>query len=162
MKKFLLFALAVISLVACKSNEQRLAEECLKRNMKCPSTLKVVDFSSYEAEENVTIDTLYLVGYVNERARTVRVDSLKQVVRTYPAHTQCSITFDAQNLMGATVRENASVVILYGSMAEMWDNWWGRCYRLSEDSVWAERSTRKAKSIYTMYSGRWCDKTDFE
>ena len=160
MKKILLFAFAIFALIGCKSNEQRLAEECIKKHLKCPSTLKVVNFSSSYEQEKIDIDTVYHVCAVNERARTVRIDSIKQIKRIYPAHYFCTMSFDAQNLMGANVR-NSELVVIENGWAQLWEDWFGFHYRTSLDSVWEDRSVKKAASIYSMYRGRWCSKNDF-
>ena len=167
MKKILLFTLAVLSLAACKSNQQRMCEEYLCKNLSCPSTLKVREYTEQYVENRVSVDTTYYVRKVNgthgwsawKSISSVKVDSLRETTITYPAHWDCNITYDAQNLMGATVRESINLIIPIGySYAMTWQNWFDFRYNLREVKTWHESHTYTdipEKSYRVMYDGKW-------
>ena len=161
MKRILLLVFAAITLIGCKSYEQQRAEECIKRHLKCPSSLKVISFYDIFRDEDIDVDTTYHISSISMRTQAVHIDSLKQSIRTYPAHHYCLITFDAQNLMGAMVRYSETVVVEKEN-AELWNDWFNYHYCLSKDSIWAEKLTKKPKYIYSVYRGQWCNKNDFE
>ena len=160
MKKIFLFAFASITFFSCKPYEQQIAEECIKSHLKCPSSLKVVSFSSSYIDASQSIDTSYHVRSINEHARTVRIDSVRREVSTYPAHYYCMITFDAQNPMGAMIRYSETVVV-EGGRGFLWNDWFDYRYRLSKDSIWVERTTKKPESMYSIYGRGWYRKKDF-
>ena len=122
MKKILLFALSVLAMTACKSNQRRMCEEYLCKNLSCPSTLKVREYTEQYVKNLVSVDTTYHVRKVYGKMRwsswksisSVKVDSLRETTITYPSHWDCNITYDAQNLMGATVRESINLIIPTG------------------------------------------------
>ena len=161
MKKILLLSLAVVLLTACKSREQRLAEDYLKEHMKCPSTLKVVEFTKREVPEEVRRDTLYRISkikgkkiwdgsYPKSSAKMVYVDSVRESVTTICRHTICNISFDAQNLMGATIRDQATIVLEFGEIPYFYENWSSRNEHLARlQPAWAER-------IIVSEYGLWC------
>lgn len=167
MKKTLLFAFAVLSLASCKSNQQRMCEEYLCKNLSCPSTLKVREYTEKYVENRVSMDTTYHVRKVNgthwwsawRSISSVKVDSLRETTITYPAHWDCNITYDAQNLMGATVRESINLIIPIGySYAMTWQNWFDFRYNLREVKTWHESHTYTdipEKSYRVMYDGKW-------
>lgn len=150
MKKILLFAFAVLSLTACKSREQRIAEDFLKQHMKCPSTLKVVGFTQRYVPEEEKRDTLYRISkvkgkkiwdgsYPKESAKIVYIDSVRESVTTIYRHTVCNISFDAQNLMGATIRDNATIVLEFESIPYFYENWYAMNNRLGKlQPAWYE------------------------
>lgn len=150
MKKILLFALVAIAVTSCKSPEQRMAEECLKQHLKCPSTLKVVEFSTNQREAEIDCDTMFHVVKVDGKryscdkyyysVKSVGIDSIRTITRKYPAFTMCAITYDAQNLMGAMVREEASVVI-EGGKAIIWKEWFNTYYYNTEEESYKESRT---------------------
>lgn len=134
MRKILLFALAVLALTSCKSREQRIAEDFLKQHMKCPSTLKVVEFTKNEVPTEEKRDTLYRISkiagkkiwdgsYPKSSARIVYIDSVRESVTTIYSHTVCHLSFDAQNLMGATMRDQATIVLEFGNIPYFFENW---------------------------------------
>ena len=167
MKKILLFALAVLSLAACKSNQQRMCEEFFCKNLSCPSTLKVREYTEQYVENRVSVDTTYHVRKVNgthgwsawKSISSVKVDSLRETTITYPSHWDCNVTYDAQNLMGATVRESINLIIPIGySYAMIWQNWFDFRYNLREVKTWHESHTYTdipEKSYRVMYDGKW-------
>ena len=160
MKKILLFAFVLVTLLGCKSYEQQRAEEFIRQHMKCPSSLKVVGFSSVYMDESISMDTAYHVTRINGRARTVRIDSAKQTKRIYPAHYRCFITFDAQNPMGAMIRYSEQVVVRNG-IGWWWDDWFSYHYEHATDSVWAEKGTKQIKPSETIYYPGWRSKDYF-
>ena len=137
MKKHLLLALLILSFAACTSYEQRLAVECIKPHLKCPSTMKVVDFSYRYVEADTVRDTTYHIMSINGSRKdrmyypcdlkNVVADSMRITTKIYPAHKLCVVKFDSQNLMGAMVRNTESVVIC-GNEAQTWNAWWDRCH----------------------------------
>ena len=159
MKKIWLLALAVL-LIGCKSYEQQRAEECIKQHMKCPSSLNVISFSSIYTDKSISMDTSYHVYSINERARIARVDSVKQITRTYPAHYHCFVTFDAQNLMGAMVHYNETMVVENGR-GWFWNDWFSFRYDQATDSVWLDKITKKIKPSKFMYGTGWYNKDYF-
>ena len=134
MKKILLFTIATLMLVACKSNEQRISEDYLKQHMNCPSTLKVVEFTKEYVPKSEKRDTLYRISkvkgtkiwdgsYPKESAKVVYIDSVRESVTTIYAHTVCHLAFDAQNLMGATIRNNATIVLDFDKIPYFYEQW---------------------------------------
>ena len=154
MKKILLFAFVSLLLIGCKPYEQQRAEAFIKQHMKCPSSLKVISFSSMYMDESVSMDTSYHVYRINDRARTVSIDSAKQTKRTYPAHYRCFVTFDAQNPMGAMIRYSEQVVVQDGR-GWWWDDWFSYHYNHATDSVWPEKGTKQIKPSQFLYGTRW-------
>lgn len=167
MKKILLFMLAAIALSACKSEQQKMCEEYLRQNLKCPSTLKVCEYTEQYVENRVSVDTTYHVRKVYGKMgwsswksiSSIKVDSLRETTITYPSHWDCNVTYDAQNLMGATVRESINLIIPIGySYAMTWQNWFDFRYNLREVKTWHESHTYTdipEKSYRVMYDGKW-------
>lgn len=157
----MLFILVFASLTACKSHEQRLAEDYLKKHMKCPSTLKVVEFSKRDVPTEERRDTLYRISkvkgkkiwdgsYPKSSAKMVYVDSVRESVTTIYHHTICNLSFDAQNLMGATVRDHATIVLDLGEIPDFYENWSNRNGRFPKlQSAWSD-------SIVVKEFGLWC------
>lgn len=150
MKKLLLFAIIAFVATACKSPDQIAAEECLKRHLKCPSTLKVVEFEVINHDADTIRDTTYHISLINgkkycryeklfnqSQVRNVHVDSVSERVTIYPAHKSCNISYDAQNKMGAMVRESATVIITRNGETMIWRNWIDRNFYNSTTSKWA-------------------------
>ena len=170
MKKILLFIQAVISLTACKSDQQKKCEEYLRQNLNCPSTLKVVGYSETYMDESVDIDTTYHVrkiygkmGWSSWKSiSSIKVDSLRETTITYPAHWDCNITYDAQNLLGATVRESLHLIVPSGyGYAMTWSRWFDSRYNVRDMRTWAESHTFSnipEKSLDVMYDGKWAYK----
>ena len=104
MKKILLFALAVLALTACKTNEQRVAEDYLKQHMKCPYTFKLVEYTQTDYPTEEKRDTLYRIsrikgkkifdGYqINDKFMAMaKKDAM--VLHCLPAHRGEEITAD--------------------------------------------------------------------
>lgn len=166
MKKILLFALAVLSLAACKSNKQRMCEEYLRKNLRCPSTLKVREYTEQYVENRVSVDTTYHVRKVYGKMgwsswksiSSIKVDSLRETTITYPAHWDCNITYDAQNLLGATVRESLHLIVPSGyGYAMTWSMWFDYRYNVRDIRKWAESHTFNdipEKGLDIMYDGK--------
>ena len=140
MKKTLLFALAVLALTACKTNEQRVAEDYLKQHMKCPSTFKLVEYTQTDYPTEEKRDTLYRISrikgkniwdgsYSKSSVQAVYIDSVRESIRTIYRHSVCHITFDAQNLMGATMRDEATIVVELGGIPYFFEDWLRMCDR---------------------------------
>ena len=140
MKKILLFALAVLALTACKTNEQRVAENYLRQHMKCPSTFKLVEYTQTDYPEEEKRDTLYRISkikgkkiwdesYPKSSVQAVYIDSVRESIRTIYRHSVCNITFDAQNLMGATMRDDATIVVELGGVPYFYTDWLSMCDR---------------------------------
>ena len=140
MKKILLFALAVLALTACKTNEQRVAEDYLKQHMKCPSTFKLVEYTQTDYPTEEKRDTLYRISrikgkkiwdgsYPKSSVQAVYIDSVRESIRTIYRHSVCHITFDAQNLMGATMRDEATIVVELGGIPYFFEDWLRMCDR---------------------------------
>ena len=150
MKKIFLFTVVAIAMMACKSPEQNMAEACLRENLKCPSTLKVVAFAMEHRESKVSCDTMFHVARVNGKkysydeyyynVKSVTIDSVRTVTTSFPAYKMCIIQYDAQNQMGAMVREEAHVVIENGS-AVMFDSWFSQYYNNKIYNSWKESRT---------------------
>lgn len=150
MKKIILLAFVAIAMMACKSPEQKMAEACLREHLKCPSTLRVVAFTMEDREAKIDCDTIFHVARINGKkysadeyyynVKSVTIDSVRTVTRSYPSYKMCTIKYDAQNLMGAMVREEAHVVIENGA-AIMFDSWFSRYYNNSEHTTWKESRT---------------------
>ena len=143
MKKILLFSLAVLAMTACKTNEQRIAEEYLKQHMKCPSTFKLVEYTQTDYPTEEKRDTLYRISKIKGReiwdgsypkssVQAVYIDSVRESVRTIYRHSVCHIVFDAQNLMGATMRDEATIVIELGGIPYFYESWHEMCNRPGE------------------------------
>ena len=170
MKKILLCALAVLALTGCKSNQRRICEDYLRQNLNCPFTLKVIEYTEQFVESRSTIDTTYHVRKVNgprgwsswKFISSVKIDSIRETTITYPAHWDCNVTYDAQNLMGATVRESINLIIPTGYCYAMtWRNWFDFRYNVRDIRKWAESHTFKdipEKSLDVMYDGKWAYK----
>lgn len=160
MKKSMLLIFAMITLTACKSREQRIVEEFIMPRVKCPATFKVVDFNTRYEPERIKRDTMYHIAKVNGRksydgtypkydTRSVVIDSIGEDLITYSAHTVCIITFDAQNLMGATVR-NEETVILDDNRPMYVGDWYEMCENQAVSlPAWSE-------SIVVSEFGLWC------
>ena len=170
MKKILLFMLAVISLTACKSDQQKKCEEYLRQNLNCPSTIKVNNYNEMYMDASVNIDTTYHVRKVYGKMgwsswksiSSIKVDSLRETTITYPAHWDCNIIYDAQNLLGATVRESLHLIVPsdYG-YAMTWSRWFDSRYNVRDIRTWAESHTYNdipRKSFDVMYDGKWAYK----
>lgn len=152
MKKILLFAFAVIALTACKSREQKIVEDFIMPRVKCPATFKTVEFTTRIEPEKTKRDTVYHIYKVNGKkksdgsyskydTRSVVIDSVAEDLITYPQHTVCYITFDAQNLMGATMRNSETVILENGIPMSIYD--WDRLCENRANSLpaWPERIT---------------------
>lgn len=172
MKRFIISSLFAMLLVACTSPEQQLAVNCLKSHLKCPSTLKVVEFSSRWCEADTTMDTTYHVRSINgsreklamyheNELKTIVIDSMRIATRIDPAHKYYSITFDSQNLMGAMVR-NTKGVVIYQGHAMMWENWFEHNYFSRDITTIAHRETIRNPKLkkYSKYLsvGEWIEK----
>lgn len=138
MKKFLLFSIAVLTLASCKSPEQKIVEDFILPRVKCPATFKVVEFTARQEPEDLKYDTLYRIAKINGKktwdgtypsrdTRSIEIDSVCGLVITYPKHTLCVISFDAQNLMGATVRNSETVVLDEQLKPYSFANWFTMC-----------------------------------
>lgn len=173
MKKLLLFVLAAVSLVACKSHEQRIAEDYLKQHMNCPATLKVVEFTKREVPTEERRDTLYRISkvkgtkiwdgsYPKSSAKMVYIDSIRESVTTIYSHTICNISFDAQNLMGATMRDNATIVLEFGNIPYFYENWSSMCDRSAKlQPAWFEPLTVSEYGTFSpsyFHIGDWVEK----
>lgn len=134
MKKILLFALAVLTMTACKTNEQRVAEDYLKQHIKCPSTFKLVEYTQTDYPTEEKRDTLYRIfkikgkkiwdgSYPKSSVQAVYIDSVRESVRTIYSHSVCHIVFDAQNLIGATMRDEATIVVELGGIPYFYNDW---------------------------------------
>lgn len=134
MRKILLFTLAVLALTACKTKEQRVAEYYLKQHMKCPSTFKLVEYTQTDYPTEEKRDTLYRISnikgkkildgsYPKSSVHAVYIDSVRESVRTIYSHSVCHITFDAQNIMGVTIRDEATIVVEFGGIPYLYQDW---------------------------------------
>ena len=172
MKKILLFTIFVISFAACTSYEQRIAVECLKPHLKCPSTMKVVDFSYRYVDADTVRDTTYHIMSINGSTKRwnkiyypsdlkkVVTDSVRITTKIYPAHKHCTVKFDSQNLMGAMVRNTESVVIC-GNEAMTWNSWFERCYYRRTIQTFARRQNFQSPKVpaieLTIDIGDWVE-----
>ena len=172
-----LLVLVTFATNSCKSREQILAEACLREHLKCPSTLKVVEFSIEERAAHIDCDTMFHVSRVNGKKfspqtyyhtiKSVTIDSICTITRNYPAYTYCSVKYDAQNLMGAIVREKASVVIENGT-AIMFDSWFQQYYYQTETNSWKESRTITdlnrdcCSNINAIYINYWLRQYDIQ
>lgn len=134
MKKTLLFALAVLALTACKTKEQHVAEDYIKQHIKCPSTFKLVEYTQTDYQTEEKRDTLYRISkikgkkiwdgsYPKSSVQAVYIDSVRESVRTIYSHSVCHITFDSQNLMGSTMRDEETIVVELGGVPYFYQDW---------------------------------------
>lgn len=118
--KLILCAIIALSFVSCNTKEKK-ATECLETRLKCPSSLNVVSVEKEKRDAIVIYDTIYHVNEiygqtfeymddVYETADSIRIDSICIVKHMYPASTLYTITYDADNLMGAHVRNTSYVI----------------------------------------------------
>lgn len=174
MKKILLLSIAIVALASCKSPEQEIVEDFIMPRVKCPATFKVVEFTARQDPEEVKYDTLYRIAKINGKktwdetypsrdTRSVEIDSVCCLVITYPKHTLCVITFDAQNLMGATVRNSETVVLDEQLKPYSFSNWCAMC---ENNAVEQEHiAQRKVVSEFGMFAplyfriGDWVEKS---
>ena len=173
MKKILLFAIVALAVTACKSPDQQAAEACLKRHLKCPSTLKVVEFEVRRCDADTTRDTTYHVARINGKKykkfeklcylaeiKHVQIDSVCERVMIEPAHKSCRIVYDAQNKMGAMVRESTNIIISLNGETMLWRNWFERNYFNAKSTIWAESiklGKPSGKSYDYIQCGDWIE-----
>lgn len=127
----------LLTFASCTSLDptQRIAVEHVRSHISCPSTMKVIECTTSIVPEYIHSDTVYHIhrthGYGKDAANyagywrvcaSIDIDSLRITDTTEPAHTQCLVTFDAQNLMGAVVRDR-DLICIYDGMPYYYEAW---------------------------------------
>lgn len=147
-------ALCLISaliVMSCSRYDEKGAEKCLKEHLKCPATMSVVSTRVDEVEEREEKDTLYHIKeiygekyrYINAYAYTdsVEIDSIEICSKRIRKTTVYHIIFDAENLMGAKVRDSAMIIETDDGFMTS-----GDYYRKKKDRQ-CDKTERKAERI---------------
>lgn len=144
-----------LALSSCISEDQKKAEQTketavnfIKAQLDCPSTMKVVAVKQ-EHHEKYAIDTLCHIKDIKGESKKVYgentwtkidafiIDSLCTNTRSYPAHTICSVTYDASNLFGVMVREESYVVVTDEGQVYSYDDFYENNQSVPLQKKWA-------------------------
>lgn len=122
MRKTVTYALCLImgaTLLSCARYNEKEATEYMRSHLKYPSTLNVVKTTTKEKKEETKYDTIFHIEkiygdryeYIDAYASidSIVTDSVIICAKRYPKATVYSITFDARNETGATVRDSIRI-----------------------------------------------------